>query len=65
MKVSELREMNDEQLEFTAREAAETMFRLRIQAETERMDVPSQLRRNRRLIAKVRTLQTERARAGK
>ncbi len=65
MKVSELREMNDEQLELTAREAAETMFRLRIQAETERMDVPSQMRRNRRLIAQVRTLQTERVRSGK
>jgi large subunit ribosomal protein L29 len=63
MKVNELREMSDEQLELTAKEAAETMFRLRIQAETERMDVPSQLRRNRRLVARVRTIQTERSRA--
>jgi large subunit ribosomal protein L29 len=63
MKINELREMNDEQLEFSAREAAETMFRLRLQAETERMDVPSQLRKNRRLIAQVRTIQTERAKA--
>jgi large subunit ribosomal protein L29 len=63
MKVSELREMSDEQLELTAKDAAETMFRLRIQAETERMDVPSQLRRNRRLVARVRTIQTERSRA--
>jgi len=61
MKVRDLREMSDEQLEMTAREAAETMFRLRIQSETERLDVPSQLRRNRRLIAQVRTLQTQRA----
>jgi len=60
MKVRDLREMSDEQLEMTAREAAETMFRLRIQSETERLDVPSQLRRNRRLIAQVRTLQTQR-----
>jgi large subunit ribosomal protein L29 len=63
MKINELREMNDEQLEFTAREAAETMFKLRLQSETERMDVPSQMRKNRRLIARVRTLQTERARS--
>lgn len=60
MKIRDLREMSDEQLELTAKEAAETMFRLRIQAETERLDVPSQLRRNRRLIAQVRTLQTQR-----
>ncbi|MDZ4850013.1 MAG: 50S ribosomal protein L29 [Pirellulaceae bacterium] len=61
MKIRDLREMSDEQLELTARDAAETMFRLRIQSETERMDVPTQLRRNRRLIAQVRTLQTQRA----
>jgi large subunit ribosomal protein L29 len=61
MKIRDLREMSDEQLEMTAREAAETMFRLRIQSETERLDVPTQMRRNRRLIAQVRTLQTQRA----
>lgn len=61
MKASELREMSDEQLELTAVEAAENLFRLRLQSQTERVDVPSQMRHNRRLIARVRTLQTERA----
>jgi large subunit ribosomal protein L29 len=61
MSIRDLREMSDEQLELTAKEAAETMFRLRIQAETERLDVPSQMRKNRRLIAQVRTIQTQRA----
>lgn len=61
MSIRDLREMSDEQLELTAKEAAETMFRLRIQAETERLDVPSQLRKNRRLIAQVRTIQTQRS----
>ena len=61
MKLRDLREMSDEQLEMTAREASETMFKLRIQSATERLDVPSQMKRNRRLIAQVRTLQTERA----
>ena len=60
---SELRDMSDEQLELTAKEAAENLFRLRIQASTERLDSPSELRRNRRLIARVKTLQTERSRA--
>ncbi len=60
MKVKELREMSDEQLELTAKEAAETLFRLRIQAQTERVNVPSQIRHSRRLIARVRTIQRER-----
>lgn len=61
MKASELREMSDEQLELTAKEAAQQLFRMRVQAQTEKLDAPSELRRNRRLIARVRTLQTERA----
>jgi large subunit ribosomal protein L29 len=60
MKASELREMSDEQLELTAVEAADNMFRLRLQSQTERVDVPSQMKLNRRLIARVRTLQTQR-----
>ena len=61
MKASELREMSDEQLELTAVDAAETMFKLRLQLQTERVDVPTQMRHNRRLIARVRTIQTERS----
>jgi large subunit ribosomal protein L29 len=61
MKASELREMSDEQLELTALEAAETRFRLRLQSQTDRVDVPSQKKLNRRLIARVRTLQTQRS----
>ncbi len=60
-KISELREMSDEQLELTAKDAAVQLFRLRVQAQTEKLDSPSELRRNRRLIARVRTLQGERA----
>ena len=56
----ELREMSDEQLELTLKEARESLFRLRIQSQTERLDAPSELRRNRRLIARVKTIQSER-----
>lgn len=62
VKVSELREMSDEQLELTAKESAETLFRLRFQAEAERLDVPSEIRKSRRMIARIRTIQTERKR---
>ena len=64
MKISELREMSDEQLELTAKEAASQLFRLRVQSQTEKLESPSEKRRNRRVIAKVRTLQTERAAQG-
>ena len=60
--IEELREMSDEQLELTLKEAREALFRLRIQSQTERLDAPSELRANRRLIARVKTLQTERKR---
>ena len=62
MRVSELREMSDEQLEMTALDAAETLFRLKIQSQTEKMTSPTQMKSNRRLIARVKTIQNERAR---
>jgi large subunit ribosomal protein L29 len=60
---TELREMSDEQLALTLKESSESLFRLRLQAETERLDAPSELRRHRRLVARIRTIQNERARA--
>lgn len=63
MKTSELREMSDDQLAATLRETSQQLFRLRVQSQTERLDVPSELRRNRKLIAQIKTIQTERAKA--
>ena len=57
---TELREMSDEQLEATAAEAAETLFRLRFQSQSERLNTPSEIKKNRRLIARIKTVQTER-----
>lgn len=62
MKVSELRDMSDEQLALTLKETTESLFRLRLQAQTERLDAPSELRKHRRLIARVKTIQNQRAR---
>lgn len=58
--ISELREMSDEQLQLTLKEATENLFHLRIQSQAERLDAPSELRRIRRVIARVKTLQRER-----
>jgi large subunit ribosomal protein L29 len=62
-KASELREMSDEQLELTLKETEHNLFRLRMQAQTERLDAPSELRRHRRLIAQIKTVQTQRAKS--
>lgn len=58
--IAELREMSDEQLAATLNEACTTLFRLRIQAQTERLDVPSELKKNRKTVARIKTIQTER-----
>lgn len=62
-KATELRQMSDEQLALTLKEAREQLFRRRIQAQTERLDSPSELKKTRRLIARIETIQNERARA--
>lgn len=63
MKAEELREMNDEQLQVTFNETCQSYFRLRVQSQTERLDAPSELKRHRRLIARIKTVLGERERA--
>jgi large subunit ribosomal protein L29 len=60
MKSNELREMSDDQLQATLRETIDQLFRLRIQSQTERLDAPSELHRNRRLVARIKTEQRAR-----
>ena len=60
MQASELREMSDEQLKLTLKETADSFFRLRTQGQTEKLDAPSELRKSRRLIARLKTIQRER-----
>ena len=60
-KANELREMSDEQLQLTLTEATENLFKMRIQQQTEKLDAPSELKKARRLIARCKTIQTQRA----
>jgi len=60
-KMSELREMSDDQLIHELRETQEELFHLRFQAATERLDAPSNLKKLRRTIARIKTLQKERS----
>ena len=60
MKATELREMNDDQLEHELRETQQSLFRLRFQSATERLDAPSTLKKLRQTIARIKTIQRER-----
>ncbi len=60
MKAAELREMADDQLALSLREAGESLFKLRIRSQMERLDAPSELKKQRRLIARIKTIQRER-----
>ena len=60
MKAQELREMTDEDLKQTLAETSKRLFELRVQAQAERLDAPSEIRRSRRLIARIKTIQTDR-----
>ena len=59
-KSEDLRDMSDEQLGLTLAEAVDKLFRLKIQSQTERLDAPSELRRNRRIVARIKTIQNQR-----
>ena len=60
MNVTELREMSIDQLQASLKDACDSFFRLKVQAQTERLDAPSELRRHRRLVATIKTIQRER-----
>jgi large subunit ribosomal protein L29 len=60
-KSDELRDMSDEQLGLTLKDAVDHLFRLRIQSQTEKLDAPSELRRYRRIVARIQTVQNQRA----
>jgi large subunit ribosomal protein L29 len=63
MKFIELKDMSDEQLELTLKETEQTMFRLRIKAQTEPTKAPTERRSHRRTIARIKTLQTMRSKS--
>ena len=62
-KATELREMSDEQLALTLNDTNHNLFHLRLQAQTERLDAPSELRKQRRTIARIKTIQNQRKHA--
>jgi large subunit ribosomal protein L29 len=59
-KASQFREMSSEQLAVELQQTQRELFKLRFQASTEKLDAPSNLRKLRRTIARLQTVQRER-----
>ena len=59
-KASEYRGMSDEQLALSLKEVVKNLFHLRFQSATERLETPSEIRKARREVARIRTIQRER-----
>ena len=60
MKPREIREMSDDQLELTVKDTVKQLFHLRFQSATERLETPSEIKKAKRDIARLRTIQRER-----
>ena len=52
--------MADEQIRLVWKDAAETVFRLRLQAQTEKLASPAEVRKHRRTIARCQTVLSQR-----
>lgn len=59
-KTSEYRGMSEEQLNLTLRDLEKHLFQLRFQSSTDRLETPSELRKARRDIARIKTIQRQR-----
>jgi large subunit ribosomal protein L29 len=60
MKPAELRAMSDEQLQLTLKDTVKNLFHLRIQSATERLETPSEIRKAKKDVARIKTLIRER-----
>jgi large subunit ribosomal protein L29 len=60
MKSSEYRGMSDEQLALSLKDVVNNLFHLRFQSATERLETPSEIRKAKREIARIKTIQRER-----
>ncbi len=58
-KMKEFRGMSDEQLSLTLKDSEKHLFQLRFQSATDRLETPSEIRKAKRDIARIKTLQRE------
>jgi len=57
MKAREIREMSDEHLDLTLKDTIKHLFQLRFQSATERLETPSEIKKAKRDIARLKTVQ--------
>ena len=60
MKTAEYRGMSDEQLSLSLKDLVKNLFHLRFQSATERLETPSEIRKAKREIARIKTIQRQR-----
>jgi len=60
MKSIELKTMSDEQLSLTLKDTIKNLFHLRIQSSTERLETPSEIKKARRDVARIKTIMHQR-----
>ena len=61
MKATEYRQMNDEQLQLSLNDVVKNLFHLRFQSATDRLETPSEITKAKREVARIKTIQRERA----
>jgi large subunit ribosomal protein L29 len=59
-KPAEYRAMSDEQLDLTLKDTIKNLFHLKVQSATDRLETPSEIRRAKREVARIKTVQRER-----
>jgi large subunit ribosomal protein L29 len=55
--------MSDEQLQLTLKDTIKNLFHLSCQSAAERLEAPSEIRKAKREVARIKTIQRERQRA--
>jgi large subunit ribosomal protein L29 len=60
MKTDELRTMSEEQLNLQLKDTIKNLFHLRCQSAAERLETPSEIRKAKRDVARIKTIQRER-----
>ena len=60
MKTEEYRGMSEEQLGLSLKEEVKNLFHLRVQSATERLETPSEIKKAKKQIARIKTILRER-----
>ena len=59
-KAAEYRAMSDEQMALSLREVTKQLFHLQVQSATERLETPSEIKKAKKDLARIKTVQRER-----